>query len=71
METGVPGGKPLQRILGQMAYTSPAAYRSPLSLLSLWGVAIRFKIKIPVRLKLLMQKPEHRILPSMAHNYSP
>ena len=49
VETGVPGGKPLQRILGQMAYTSPAAYRSPLSLLSLWGVAIRFKIRRPVR----------------------
>ena len=50
METGVPGGKPLQRILGQMAYTSPAALKkSSLSLLSLLSVAIRFKIRKPVR----------------------
>ena len=25
METGVPGGKPLQRILGYLAFTNPAA----------------------------------------------
>ena len=42
VETGVPGGKPLQRILGNEAYTNPAAEQSlgPLSLLSLTGAAI-------------------------------
>ena len=42
METGVPGGKPLQRILGFEAYTNPADRQSlsPLSLLGLSGAAI-------------------------------
>ena len=38
----MPGGKPLQRILGIEAYTNPAARQSlsPLSLLNLTGAAI-------------------------------
>ena len=67
METGVPGGKPLQRILGIEAYTNPAAKQSfgPLSLLSLTGAAISiFMMMLPLT---LAQKRFYRVAVAVAH----
>ena len=67
VETGVPGGKPLQRILGFEAYTNPAARQSlsPLSLLSLTGAAISMVMMIlPLT---LAQEHFYRVAVAVAH----